>query len=67
MIPVQMIVKQMMNSPQFMNNPMAGNVMKMLQNGDTNGIEQFGRNMARERGVDFDKAFEEFKQRFPMR
>lgn len=67
MIPVQMIVKQMMNSPQFRNNPMAGNVMKMLQNGDTNGIEQFGRNMARERGVDFDKAFEEFKQRFQMR
>lgn len=67
MIPIQMIVKQMMNSPQFRNNPMAGNVMKMLQNGDTNGIEQFGRNMARERGVDFDKAFEEFKQRFPMR
>ena len=67
MIPIQMIVKQMMNSPQFRNNPMAGNVVKMLQNGDTNGIEQFGRNMARERGVDFDKAFEEFKQRFQMR
>lgn len=67
MNPMQMMVNQMMNSPQVRNNPMAGNVIKMIQSGDLNGVEQFGRNMARERGIDFDQAFNEFKQRFPMK
>lgn len=63
MNPMQ-IVSQMINSPQVRNNPMAGNVMKMIQSGDVKGIEQFGRNIAKERGLDFDQQFNEFKQRF---
>lgn len=63
MNPMQ-IVSQMINSPQIRNNPMAGNIMKMIQSGDVKGIEQFGRNIAKERGLDFDQQFNEFKQRF---
>lgn len=63
MNPMQM-VSRMMNSPQVRNNPMAGNLFKMIQSGDVQGIEQFGRNIAKERGLDFDQQFNEFKQRF---
>jgi len=76
MNPMQMI--QMLKSggnPQTMimnmlkqqNNPMAQNMMSMVQNNDISGIEQFGRNIAKERGIDFDKAFSDFKNQFPMK
>lgn len=64
--PMQMILNQMMNSPQIKSNPMAQNVINMAKNGDVDGIEQFGRNIAKEKGIDFDKAFLEFKKNFPM-
>lgn len=63
MNPMQ-IALQMMNSPQITNNPMAKNVLSMARKGDVKGIEQFGRNMAAERGIDFDKAFSQFKSQF---
>lgn len=61
----QQMVQQMMGNSQIMSNPMAKNVMDMAQKGDISGIEQFGRNIAKERGIDFDKAFSEFKSQFP--
>ncbi len=63
MNPMQ-VVNQLVTSPWLKNNPMASNVMKMIQSGDIKGIEQFGRNIAKERGLDFDQQFNEFKQRF---
>lgn len=63
MNPMQMAL-HMMNSPQITNNPMAKNVLSMARKGDVKGIEQFGRNMAAERGIDFDKAFSQFKSQF---
>lgn len=45
-------------------NPMAQSVLKMAQNGDTKGIEDFARNVCKERGVDFDKEFTEFVNNF---
>lgn len=62
----QQMIQQMMGNSQIMSNPMAKNVIEMAQNGDLSGIEQFGRNIAKERGVDFDKAFSDFKRQFPM-
>lgn len=61
----QQMIQQMMRNNQIMSNPMAKNVMEMAQKGDISGIEQFGRNIAKERGVDFDKAFADFKGQFP--
>ena len=41
-------------------NPMAIQLMQMVKNGNTNQIEQFARNICKERGMDFDKSFAEF-------
>ena len=41
-------------------NPMATQLMQMIKNGNTNQIEQFARNICKERGMDFDKSFAEF-------
>lgn len=65
--PMQMILNQMMNSPQIKSNPMAQNVINMAKNGDVDGIEQFGRNIAKEKGIDFDKEFANFKNQFQIK
>lgn len=62
--PQQMVMK-MMNNPQMSNNPIAKNMLNMAKNGDLQGIEEMGRNIAKERGIDFDKAFNDFKNQFP--
>lgn len=50
---------QMMQSQ--INNPMMSNFLNMANNNDVNGVEQFARNMAREKGLDFDAEFQKFK------
>lgn len=64
MNPVQVLLNRFMNSP-MMNNPMAKNVLDLAKQGNVSAIEQFGRNIAKERGVDFDKAFANFRNQFP--
>lgn len=61
--PQQMVMK-MMNNPQMANNPIVQNMLNMAKNGDLQGIEEMGRNIAKERGIDFDKAFNDFKNQF---
>jgi hypothetical protein len=63
----QAFLQQMMNNPQFANNPMAQNIFNMAKNGDVKGIEQFGRNIASERGTNFDEEFAKFKSQFGMK
>lgn len=43
------------------NNPILNNVMAMAKNGDTEGVENFARNICKQRGVDFDTEFNKFK------
>ena len=43
------------------NNPILNNVITMAQNGDTQGVENFARNICKQRGLDFDKEFSKFK------
>lgn len=62
----QKMVEMMMNNSQLANNPMAKNIFQMVKDGNLRGVEELGRNMAKERGVDFDQAFNDFKSRFPM-
>lgn len=62
----------MNNNPQQMvlqaieknTNPMLGNLIKMAREGNTKGVEDFARNIYKERGKDFDKEFAEFMKSF---
>lgn len=45
-------------------NPVAGNLIQMINSGDSHGIENIVRNIAKEKGIDFDKEFNSFKQMF---
>lgn len=47
-------------------NPVLQNVATLVQNGDTQGVETIVRNIAKERGIDFDKEFNSFKQMFRL-
>ena len=59
-------MKQAMNNSDIMSKPIAKNIIDMAQKGDVEGIEQMGRNIAKEKGIDFDKAFSDFKKQFPI-
>ena len=48
-------------------NPMIANVIRMAQNGDTKGVEEFARNICKEKGIDFDKEFSKFMSNFNKR
>lgn len=47
-------------------NPMYKNLIGYIKNGDTQQTENFVRNVAKEKGVDFDKEFNSFKQMFKL-
>jgi hypothetical protein len=57
----QQIVLNMLEQ-QTNNNPFAANLLQLAKNNKTLEIEQIARNMAKEKGVDFDKEFNDFKQ-----
>lgn len=63
----QQFLQSMIGNSQVMQNPIARNIIDMAQKGDVEGIEQMGRNIAKEKGIDFDKAFSDFKNQFPLR
>ena len=46
------------------NNPVMGNLIDMANKGDTKGLENFARNLFKEKGRDFDKEFSEFMHNF---
>lgn len=48
-------------------NPMIKNLVNLLQNGNTAGVETFARNIMKERGRDFDKEYSAFKNNFKFR
>ena len=56
MNPAQLLLNQMMNSPQVQNNPMAKNAMQMYQSGDTGGLKTMAENLCKERGITVDEA-----------
>ena len=53
---MQMILNQMINSPQIQNNPMAKNAMQMYQSGDSNGLKSMVEYLCKERGITIDEA-----------
>lgn len=46
------------------NNPMIKNLVEMAEKGNTEGVENFARNLFKEQGRDFDKEFGEFTKNF---
>ena len=60
----QAFMNQIMGNQQMMNNPMIQNTVNMAQKGDMKGIEQMARNLCKEKGIDFDKTFSDFKNQF---
>ena len=63
----QQFIQSMIGNSQIMQNPIAKNTIEMAQKGDMDGIEQMARNLCKEKGIDFDKAFSDFKNQFPLR
>ena len=47
-------------------NPMTENLIRMIQNNDTAGLEQFARNYTQSQGKDFDKEFASFRQKMGL-
>ena len=56
--------QQIINQISDNKNPMITNLMNMMQTGDSKGVEDFARNVFKEKGRDFDKEFGEFKKNF---
>lgn len=61
--PQEMVMGMLRQTAQT-GNPMATNLINLINSGDMQGVERLARNVARERGIDFDKEFNSFKQMF---
>lgn len=57
----QQILQKMMKDNS---NPVLNNLINMAQTGDSKGVENFARNLCKEKGKDFDKEFSEFMSNF---
>ena len=66
------IMKMLMSNPQQIiskalgNNPMTGNLINLVNNKDSKGIEQMARNLAKEKGLDADKVYNQIKSQFNL-
>lgn len=54
----------LMSVLQQNNNPILKNAMNLLQQGDTNSLQLLARNLANQKGLDFDTQFANFKKNF---
>ena len=44
------------------NNPVFANILQLAQNKNYKGVENVVKNLAKQRGIDFDKEFNNFRQ-----
>ena len=56
----QMVLNMLKNN----SNPIFANLIDMAEKGDSQGVENFARNMLKEQGKDFDKEFGNFQNMF---
>ena len=47
---------------QMKGNPLGENLIELARNNNSNAIENIARNIAKEKGIDFDKEFPAFKK-----
>lgn len=57
--PQQLLMSILKN--QSGNNPILNNVVNMAENGNRSGLEMIARNLAQQRGLDFDKELANLK------
>ena len=62
--PQQMVIMMLEN--QGAKNPMFSNLLQMAKKNDTKAIEQFARNVMKEKGLDFDEEFNNFKKTYHL-
>lgn len=62
----QAFMNQIMGNQQMMNNPMIQNTVNMAQKGDMKGVEQMARNLCKEKGLNADEIFNQFKSKMNM-
>ncbi len=62
--PQQMVMMMLEN--QGAQNPMFSNLLQMAKKNDTQAIEQFARNVMKEKGLDFDEEFNNFKKTYHL-
>lgn len=60
MSPKDMAMKMIKNN----SNPVFANLIDMANKGDTKGVEDFARNICKEKNIDFDKDFTDFMNNF---
>lgn len=60
MSPKDMAMKMIENN----SNPVFTNLIDMANKGDTKGVEDFARNIMKEKGMDYDTEFNKFKDNF---
>lgn len=60
------LITDMVNEAASQGNPVMQNLALLIQQGDTNQIETIVRNIAKERGLDFDKEFKAFREMFRL-
>lgn len=58
--PQQLMMSVLEN--QMGNTPMGANLLNLARNNQTSEIEKIARNIMRQRGLDYDKEFNAFKQ-----
>ena len=58
--PKDMAMKMLKNNT----NPIFSNLIDMANKGDSKGVEDFARNICKEKNIDFDKQFGEFMNNF---
>ncbi len=59
----QQLLMNILQSQQN-NNPIIQNASNLAQNGNISALEMLARNLARQKGLDFDKEFSNFKNYF---
>lgn len=60
------IVANMVNEAASQGNPIMKNLAGLIQEGKTDEIESIVRNIAKEKGLDYDKEFKAFRQTFKL-
>lgn len=60
------LVSSMINEAASQGNPIMQNLANLIKEGKTEEIEKVVRNIAKERGVDYDKEFKAFRNTFKL-
>lgn len=60
------IVANMVDEAASQGNPIMQNLANLIKEGKTDEIENVVRNIAKERGIDYDKEFKAFKNTFKL-